>query len=73
MDKAAKFGIELTDATAIMPKLVKHSRVALECRVVTTVEAGDHFLYIAEVVALHGDADVKHLMAVKGYGALEAF
>lgn len=72
-DKAEKFGIELADASVIAPKLVKHSRAAMECRVVSTAEAGDHWLFVAEVVAACGDPDARHLMATGGYRALEAF
>lgn len=72
-DKAEKFGIALTDADAVRPKLVSASRVAMECKLVSTAPAGDHTLYISEVVAVHGDPDAKHLLAMGGYRELAAF
>ena len=69
-DKAAEFGIELTDAAAIAPKLVKESRVQFECRLADTKEVADHVLYLAEIVAIHADPEVKHLFAFDGYAKL---
>lgn len=72
-DKPGRFGIALTNAEIIAPKLVRNSKVALECRLVNTVEAGDHNLYIAEIVAAHGNADAKHLLTQNGYASLQAY
>lgn len=70
-DKAAAFGIDLVDAAAIAPKLVRDSRVQFECRLVDTREVADHVLYIAEIVAIHGNPEIKHLFAFDGYAKLE--
>ena len=72
-EKAERFGIELIDAEAIRPKLVARSKVALECSVTQTLEAGDHDLFVAEVVAVHGTPDAKHLLSENGYAALKAY
>lgn len=72
-DKAAEFGIELIPANEIAPMLVARSKVAMECKVVSAAEAGDHILYIANVVAVHANPDVPHLMCENGYGALKAY
>ena len=56
VDKAADFGIALTDAAAIAPQVVRDS---------------DHVLYIAEIVAIRGDAEKKALFAFDGYGRLD--
>ena len=70
-DKAKKFGIALTDADVIKPKLVANSRVAFECRLENTVDVGDHTLYICSIVAIHGDPSVKALYAMDGYRRLD--
>ena len=71
VDKAADFGIALADAAVIAPKVVRDSRVVFECRLSDSVEVSDHVLYIAEIVAICGDADRKALFAFDGYGRLD--
>ncbi|MCR5576578.1 MAG: flavin reductase family protein [Oscillospiraceae bacterium] len=70
-DKAAEFGIALADAEKIAPQVVRDSRVVFECRLVDAREVSDHVLYIAEIVAIRGDADKKALFAFDGYGRLD--
>lgn len=71
LDKAAAFGIALEDAEKIAPKVVRDSRVVFECRLTDTKEVSDHVLYIAEIVAIRGDAEKKALFAFDGYGRLD--
>ena len=71
-DKAAEFGIALTDAAQIAPQVVRDSRVVFECRLTDTKEVADHVLYIAEIVAIRGDAEKKALFAFDGYGRLDS-
>lgn len=71
VNKAEDFGIELTDAEKLKAKVVADSRVVFECRLTDTKDVGDHVLYIAEVIACRGDADVKALFAYDGYGRLD--
>ena len=73
VDKAGKFGIELTPSAVIRPMLVKRSCAAMECRLESAVPAGDHTIYIARVEAAYAGESKKHLMAVDGYARLEAF
>ena len=73
VDKAEKFGIELAEPDVIRAKPVAHSKVALECRVTQALEAGDHHLFVAEVIAAHGAPDAKHLLAENGYAVLNAY
>ena len=70
-DKAAEFGIALADAEKIAPQVVRDSRVVFECRLVDAREVSDHVLYIAEIVAIRGDAEKKALFAFDGYGRLD--
>lgn len=70
-DKALKFDIPLTDCETVAPKCVSGSRVVFECRLVNRCEAGDHVLYMGEIVSVRGDASVDHLYAYDGYGRLD--
>ena len=70
-DKASEFGIALADAEKIAPQVVRDSRVVFECRLADTKEVSDHVIYIAEIVAIRGDADRKALFAFDGYGRLD--
>ena len=72
-DKAKAFGIALESASEIGPMLVSQSKVALECKVTQTLEAGDHYLFVADVVAAHGDPSSKHLLAENGYAHLAVY
>ena len=69
-DKAAEFGIVLTDAQHVSVQRVRDSRLVLECRLVQQIEVADHVLYIAEVAGAYGDPDAKGLYAMDGYHRL---
>ena len=69
--KADKFGITLTDAMVISPQVVENSKVIFECRCTDTVEAGDHTFYIADILKIYGNEEVKALYAYDGYGRLD--
>lgn len=69
-DKAARFNIALQDAQLISPRVVSDSRVVFECKLIDTKEVSDHVMYIAEIVACTGDANVKQLYAWDGYARL---
>ena len=71
VDKASEFGIALCDAKQIAPQLVRDSRVAFECRLADSKEVTDHVFYIAEIVAVRGDAEKKALFAFDGYSRLD--
>ncbi len=72
VDKASKFGIETQPAAVVAPRAVSGSRVVFECRLAGAAEAGDHVLYMGEIVALRGDAEVPQLFAFDGYARLDA-
>lgn len=70
-DKAELTGIELTDAASIDVKLVKESRAALECRLTDTLPAGDHTIYVAEIVQVYQNPEAgAPLYAWEGYKRL---
>lgn len=70
VNKAEEFGIKLEDAECIAPKVVSGSRVVFECKLVDSIEAGDHVFYTAEIIACRGDESVKQLYAYDGYARL---
>lgn len=71
-DKPVKFGISLEEALEIKTKIVKEHRVAFECRVIEITEVNDHDLFIAQVIACHGNPEKNHLYAFDGYRYLAA-
>ena len=71
VNKIAELGIETEKASAVAPCVVSGSRVIFECKLVSMAEAGDHVLYMGEVIALRGDPEVKHLYAFDGYARLD--
>ena len=73
VNKAKTFGIELVPASRIRPMLVKESKVQMECRTVIRIAVGDHFLYVADVLCIHGDENAKVLKSMNGYGYLRSY
>lgn len=69
-DKAELFGIALTDAKAIAPKVVEASKVVFECKLCDMLEVGDHTFFVADVIGVYGDESKKQLYAYDGYGRL---
>lgn len=69
-EKAAEFGIALTEAEHVSPMRVRDSRLVLECKLVRQVKAADHNFYIAEVVGAYGDPEAAGLYAMEGYRSL---
>ena len=53
------------------PQVVENSKVIFECRCTDTVEAGDHTFYIADILKIYGNEEVKALYAYDGYGRLD--
>ncbi len=54
-DKIPALGIELVDSVKIECPVIKQSYAAYECQVIHQYPAGDHNLFIGEVVAVHWD------------------
>ena len=71
VDKAKEFGIETEKAAVVAAETVCGSRVVFECKLAGKAEAGDHVLYMGEIVALRGDPEVKQLFAFDGYARLD--
>lgn len=66
-DKAAQFGIELTEVEGSDIKIPVHSRVAIVCSMKEYHEVGDHYLYICDVEQVYGNEVEEALFAWNGY------
>jgi flavin reductase (DIM6/NTAB) family NADH-FMN oxidoreductase RutF len=65
IDKFSKAGFQQTSAKVVASPIIAGSTVAYECKVTNTVTAGDHTLFIGEVVAIHGSPErSRHLYSV---------
>lgn len=56
-DKVALFSIPLEDARVIDCPTIKSAYAAYECRLIDHHPAGDHNLFVGEVVAIHYDPE----------------
>lgn len=70
-NKAEEFQIPLREADVIRTKLVKGSKVALECRLKGEYAVSDHTIFIAEIVEAHCTPGKKQLYAFDGYAKLD--
>jgi flavin reductase (DIM6/NTAB) family NADH-FMN oxidoreductase RutF len=65
VDKFQETGFKPVHSKIVKPPIVEGVTVAYECRVVNHVVTGDHTIYIADVVARHGDSDrAMHLYSI---------
>ena len=55
LDKFGEGGLEAVPSIHVRPPTIGGSIMAWECKVVQTVDTGDHRLFIAEIVATRGD------------------
>ncbi len=56
-DKLAAFGLTALPASIVSPPLIAECPVNIECKLLSVQEAGDHDLFLGEVLAVHADAD----------------
>lgn len=65
VDKFAAGGFKTVPANAVKPPIIEGSTAAYECKVVEEIECGDHTLYSAQILAIHGDPQKsRHLYSV---------
>ena len=69
-DKAAEFGIAMTNVEGTSIQIPVHSRVAIVCSLKEYYEVGDHYLYICNVEQVYGNEAEEALFAWNGYGEL---
>jgi flavin reductase (DIM6/NTAB) family NADH-FMN oxidoreductase RutF len=61
-DKIVRSGLVAVPSTKVKPPTIGDCTVAFECKLVCAYDAGDHTLFVGEVVAVTGDPDkMKHL------------
>lgn len=66
--KIEKAGLETVPSLKVAPPTIKDSTVAFECKVIDEHIAGDHTLFIGQVVAMTGTPDKgSHLMIGSGF------
>jgi flavin reductase (DIM6/NTAB) family NADH-FMN oxidoreductase RutF len=71
-DKIARAGLTAVPSTKVRPPTIKDCTVAFECMVVSAYDAGDHTLFVGEVVAVIGDpARQRHLFVTTGSKMVE--
>ncbi len=65
VDKFADSGLETEKAKIVSVPLIKNATVNFECKLDKEAEAGDHIIFIGEVVACHINNDKKVLFNFK--------
>jgi flavin reductase (DIM6/NTAB) family NADH-FMN oxidoreductase RutF len=64
-DKFGQGGLVAVPAKRVKPPIVEGSTAAFECKVVNKVTAGDHTIFIADIVEVHGSPDkLVHLYSI---------
>ena len=64
-DKLVEAGFTTSPAKVVSPPIINGSTVAYECKIIGQMECGDHTLFNAEVVAIHGDPKrASHLYSI---------
>ena len=71
VDKAREYGIAMEPSEEVASGRVAGAVASMECRLTQAVDAGDHRVYIAEVVATHLSNGRAPLHAFNGYAALK--
>lgn len=70
VDKVKLLNIDMAPSDLVAPGFVSKSRVAFECQVVQMAQAGDHTVFMANILQVHTDPACKALYAANGYRAL---
>ena len=61
VDKLEKIDLKTQPADEIVVPLLADARLNLECELVSTVPAGDHYLFLGRIVAAHYNVDKDQL------------
>lgn len=67
INKVDKFGIKLTEGSAKFPV---HSKLAFECSIENSVDAGDHTFFICNVTSIFYNDKERQLYSWNGYSRL---
>ncbi len=65
VDKFKETGFKTGPSKSVRPPVIDGVTVAYECKITDQMETGDHTIYVAEVVAMHGNPEkVNHLYSI---------
>lgn len=70
VDKFNMLDFKTVPSARIKPEIIKESHLAYECKTVNIFEAGDHDIFLAEILTIHHQKGKKHLYASDGYAKL---
>ncbi|WHH60479.1 flavin reductase family protein [Petroclostridium sp. X23] len=70
IDKVKEYNIDVISSQSIEPPILKESHIAYECEVVQIIEAGDHDIFMSNIIEIYGDLEKKHLYTDNGYSKL---
>ena len=70
VSKAEAIGLPLEQTEEGFPAAAAGSRVVFNCRLVNAYPAGDHTIYLGEVVSVYANPEVPALYALEGYSKL---
>lgn len=66
VDKFQKTGFKPVKSKSVKPPMIEGSTAAYECRVINQLETGDHTVFMAEVVGIHGTPEkISHLYSIR--------
>jgi flavin reductase (DIM6/NTAB) family NADH-FMN oxidoreductase RutF len=65
VDKFKETGFKPVHSKIVKPPMIEGSTAAYECQVVDQVKTGDHTVFIAEAVAIHGNPEkINHIYSI---------
>ena len=65
VDKFKEAGFKAVPSKIVKPPTIGDSTVTFECKVVDTLETGDHTVYLGNIVAIHGSPEKpSHLYSI---------
>lgn len=73
IDKFAETGFKKIPGKKVTTPIIHGCTAAIECRVNNKIDAGDHRIYIADILALYGDKSRKSHIYTIGYSEMIGF
>ncbi len=64
INKVEEYNLELIQSNHINTPILRESYVAFECKVVKEIEAGDHIIFLGEILNILGDTTKKPLYSL---------
>jgi flavin reductase (DIM6/NTAB) family NADH-FMN oxidoreductase RutF len=73
VDKIPETGFKMKSSKKVTPPIIDGCTAAFECRIKEKLDAGDHRIYLAEILLIHGDkANPSHIYTI-GYSEMIGF